>query len=100
MKNIFVAAIVMALVMPRTVPADDEISQLGSDTHYYLAVSQDHRKASWLLAWEGTIQGGLTGVIRWWGMIQLKPYHRITLHDGRSWTARCLIRAPVRTIQL
>ncbi|MCH7821299.1 MAG: hypothetical protein IIA07_04715 [Proteobacteria bacterium] len=66
MKNIFVAAIVMVLVMPSTVLADDDTSQLGSDTHYYLAVSQDQRKASRLLAWEGTIQGGITGVIRWW----------------------------------
>lgn len=66
MRNFFVVAMLMALIVPAAVPADDDTSQLESDTHYYLAVSQDRRKASWLLAWEGTVQGDITGVIRWW----------------------------------
>ena len=66
MRSFFVAGMLVALGVPSIVLADDQTSRLESDTHYYLAVSQDRRKASWLLAWEGTIQGDVTGIIRWW----------------------------------
>lgn len=66
MNYAFVAAMLVLSGMPIIALADAETRQLKSHTYYYLAVSQDRRNGSWLLAWEGTIKGDITGVIRWW----------------------------------
>lgn len=70
MKKIFIGVTALALLVASPVLAGDKGDKapwLKSDTSYYFAVGQNKfRDPSWLLAWEGTIQGDVNGVIRWW----------------------------------
>ena len=65
MKKIFIGIAALALLVASPAPAGDNAPWLESDTAYYFAGDQV-RDLSWLLAWEGTIQGDVNGVIRWW----------------------------------
>ena len=65
MKKIFIGITALALLVASPAPAGDNAPWLESDTAYYFAGDQI-RDLSWLLAWEGTIQGDVNGVIRWW----------------------------------
>ena len=65
MKKIFIGITALALLVASPAPAGDNAPWLESDTAYYFAGNQV-RDPSWLLAWEGTIQGDVNGVIRWW----------------------------------
>ena len=69
MKKIFIGVTALVLLVASPAPAGDKDNApwLKSDTAYYFAGGQGiFRDPSWLLAWEGTIQGDVNGVIRWW----------------------------------
>jgi hypothetical protein len=67
MKKIFIGMTALALLVASPAPAGDLAPWLKSDTAYYFVGGQGiFRDTSWLLAWEGTIQGDVNGVIRWW----------------------------------
>ena len=66
MKKIFICLLALALFSTGSVRAGDNAPWLKSDIYYYLAVDQDVFVLPWLLAWEGTIQGDVNGVIRYW----------------------------------
>jgi hypothetical protein len=65
MKKIFIGIAALALLVASPAPAGDNAPWLKSDTTYYFAGDQV-RDPSWLLGWEGTIQGDVNGVLRWW----------------------------------
>ena len=65
MKKIFIGIAALALLVASPAPAGDNAPWLKSDTAYYF-VGVPGSDPSWLLAWEGTIQGDVNGVIRWW----------------------------------
>jgi hypothetical protein len=65
MKKTFIGLAALALLVASPAPAGDNAPWLESDTAYYF-VGDQVRDPSWLLAWEGTIQGDVNGVIRWW----------------------------------
>jgi hypothetical protein len=65
MKKIFIGITALALLVASPAPAGDNAPWLESDTAYYFAGDQV-RDPSWLLGWEGTIQGDVNGVLRWW----------------------------------
>jgi hypothetical protein len=65
MKKIFIGITALALLVASPAPAGDNAPWLKSDTAYYF-VGVPGSDPSWLLAWEGTIQGDVNGVIRWW----------------------------------
>ena len=65
--NKFLAGIILlGLLIANPAPADKGVTpMLKMNTAYYF-VGDQVRDLSWLLAWEGTIQGDVNGVIRWW----------------------------------
>jgi len=65
MKKIFIGITALALLVASPAPAGDNAPWLESYTAYYFA-GDPVRDPSWLLVWEGTIQGDVNGVIRWW----------------------------------
>jgi hypothetical protein len=65
MKKIFIGITALALLVASPAPAGDNAPWLESYTTYYF-VGVPGSDPSWLLAWEGTIQGDVNGVIRWW----------------------------------
>jgi hypothetical protein len=68
MKLFLFGVTALLLVVAGPAPAsDDHAPRLKSDISYYFAMGQgQYRDPSWLLAWEGTVQGDVNGVIRWW----------------------------------
>jgi hypothetical protein len=70
MKKILFGATALLLLVAGPASADDNTPWLGSDITYKFAIFQGHSNSSfvpaWPLAWEGTIQGDVNGVIRWW----------------------------------
>jgi len=71
MKKIFIGVTALALLIASPVPAGDNAPWLKSDITYNFVLF-DGRPVNvsfnpgWWLAWEGTIQGDVNGVIRWW----------------------------------
>jgi hypothetical protein len=64
MKKIFIGMTALALLVASPAPAGDNAPWLESYTTYYFVGVPFIDP--WLLAWEGTIQGDVNGVIRWW----------------------------------
>ena len=57
----------LILVPASSVQAKDyNAPWLKSDIYYYLAVDQGVLNFPWLLGWEGTIEGDVNGVLRYW----------------------------------
>ena len=70
MKKIFIGLTVLALLIVSPAPAGDNAPWLKSDISYNFAATSGEVNPcfdpNWILAWEGTIQGDVNGVIRWW----------------------------------
>jgi hypothetical protein len=70
MKKILIGIAALALLVVSTATARDNAPWLKSDVTYKFVFGQGYTNLSynpaWDLAWEGTIEGNVTGVIRWW----------------------------------
>ena len=77
MKKIFIGITALALLVASPAPADEGVTpMLEMNTTYHFMwfdptipagpLAGKPPGAEWALAWEGTIQGDVNGVIRWW----------------------------------
>ena len=67
--NKFLAGIILlGLLIANPAPADEGVTPMlkMNTAYYFMGGELIFRDTSWLLAWEGTIQGDVNGVIRWW----------------------------------
>jgi len=66
MKKTFIGVTALALLISSSVLAKDNAPWLKSETTYNFVFGTAVRDTSWYLAWEGTIEGDVNGVMRWW----------------------------------
>ena len=86
MKPIYIGIIILGLLIASPVPAKEGVTpMLKMHTTYHFILGSDFLPAApfierpadtvWALVWQGTVEGDIEGVIRWWVEFDPDPVH-------------------------